>query len=112
MAGLKGVFNFLDDILVFGKTQEEHDENLRAVLERLEENGLEINKEKSKFNQPEITFIGHVIGTGVIRPTLDKVKAIQEFRLPETAEELRSFNGLVAYVGKYIPHLSTELDTL
>ncbi|XP_065213313.1 uncharacterized protein K02A2.6-like [Planococcus citri] len=112
LAGLRGQVNFIDDIVVFGKDKEEHDRNLKAVLDRLEEVGLSVNMKKSKFGQSEITFLGHVIGHGMIKPTIDKVEAIREFRLPETSEELKSFLGLVSYVGKFIPNLSTELDVL
>lgn len=112
LTGLTGVFNYLDDLLVYGSDQKDHDANLKAVLHRLREHGLEINHEKSCFAKSEVTFIGHVISKGIIKPMLDKVKSIREFRFPESAEELRSFLGLVSYVGKLIPHLLTELDVL
>ncbi|XP_065224410.1 uncharacterized protein K02A2.6-like [Planococcus citri] len=112
LSGLIGVFNFIDDIFVFGKTQEEHDLNLRNLLHRLEEHGLTINPKKCQFRMNEVTFLGHIIKPGVIQPGFDKVASIKEFRSPETPEELRSFIGLVSYVGKFIPHLSTELDLL
>jgi len=107
-----GVFIYLDDILVFGRSKEEHDQNLTNLLRRIQELGLTLSTEKCVYRQPEITFLGHLLGVGSIKPTLNKVKAIQDFRPPSSATELRSFLGLVTYVGKSIPNLSTLLDPL
>lgn len=112
LSGLKGVFNYLDDLLIFGRTPEEHDANLKAVLQRLSDVGFVINPGKCQFRKNEVTFLGHIIGSNSIRPMLDKVRAVKDFRSPQTAEELRSFIGLVSYLGRFIPHFSTELDLL
>lgn len=108
----KGIFIYLDDILVFGCSQEEHDQNLHSLLQRIEELGLTLSPEKCVYRQSEIQFLGHRLGAGQIKPALDKVRAIREFRHPTSAAELRSFLGLVTYVGKFIPNLSTLLDPL
>lgn len=108
----EGVFIYLDDILIFGRSREEHDQNLTILLRRIQDLGLTLSTEKCQFRKTEITFLGHILGTGIIKPTLDKVQAIREFRHPSSAAELRSFLGLVSYVGKFIPNLSTLLDPL
>lgn len=106
LKGLKGVKVFIDDVLVYGATKEEHDLRLKAVLDRLKENGLTINEAKCEFGQPMVKFMGHQLSEDGILPTNEKVSAIQNFRRPETASEMRSFLGLVNYVGKFIPNLS------
>lgn len=109
---LNGVVNYQDDILVFGRTMSEHDENLEALLKRLQDVGLGINPDKCEFRKKEVRFLGHIISENSIRPMFDKVQAIREFRSPATAEELRRFLGMVTYLGKFIPNLSTELSDL
>lgn len=106
LKGLTGVKVFIDDVLVYGSTTEEHDTRLNALLSRLEEHGLTINKAKCEFGQTMVRFMGHQLSENGILPTNDKVSAIQNFRRPQTASEMRSFLGLVNYVGKFIPNLS------
>ena len=60
--GLKGVKNISDDIIVYGTSTEDHDENLRAALTRIQEFNVTLNKEKCRFSQPSVTFYGHVFG--------------------------------------------------
>lgn len=104
---------FLDDILVFGNTNEQHQQRLEKVKKRLEERGLELNTQKCVLGVKEVKFLGHTISASDgIRPSLDKVSAIRNFRHPENAAELNSFLGLVNYVGKFIPNLSTLADPL
>lgn len=98
---------FIDDVLVFGSSKEEHDIRLRAVLDRLKKNGLTINEAKCEFGQSMVVFMGHQLSANGILPTNEKVSAIQSFRRPQTASEMRRFLGLVNYVGKFIPNLST-----
>lgn len=106
--GIEGVLVFLDDILVFGKTKEKHDQRLDIVLRILEENEFCMNRGKCLFAVTELIFLGwHISGQG-ISPTADKVEAIKNFRKPETVEEVRSFLGLVNFVGHCIPDLATK----
>lgn len=107
LAGIKNVKPFIDDILIFGASVEEHDVALAAVLNRLKEYGMTINAAKCQFRKDEVTFMGHQLTDRGINPSDDKVDAIRRFRNPETAEELRSFLGLINYLGKFIPNLST-----
>lgn len=107
LAGIKNVKSFIDDILVFGENEAEHDAVLEAVLGRLNECGITINAAKCQFRKNQVTFMGHQLTDQGINPSDDKVDAIRRFRSPETAEELRSFLGLINYLGKFIPNLST-----
>lgn len=107
LAGIPGVKSFIDDILVFGPDKESHDRALKAVLERLEESGMTVNKHKCEFAKTEVKFMGHQLSDKGISPAAEKVDAIRQFRNPESVEELRSFLGLINYLGKFIPNLST-----
>ena len=72
------VIVYIDDILVYSKTAEEHARHLEAVLGRLRDNKLYANGEKSDFVHEEIEFLGHVVTRDGIKPDMKKVKAIQE----------------------------------
>ena len=93
--GLEGVVCLLDDVLVYGATQAEHNTNLEAVLKRIEEAGNTLNREKYSFSQNSIKFPGHIIETSGIRPDPDKIKAIRNMPEPNNVPELRRFLGMV-----------------
>jgi len=112
MQGLKGVFTFLDDILVTGSTLQEHFQNLEAVFQQLKQANLHLNKAKCFFLQPFIEYLGHMIDAKGRHPTEDKIKAIREARTPATVTELRAFLGIINYYGKFLPNLSTQLAPL
>lgn len=107
LVGIKGVKVFIDDILIFGRNQEDHDRASQSVLDRLKEYGITINEKKCEFGRKEVTFMGHQLSVDGISPAEQKVDAIRRCRNPETVEELRSFLGLINYLGKFIPNLST-----
>ena len=98
--------NQRDDILIGGRTLEEHNETLDKVLSRAEEYGVTFNKEKCKFARKEIEFFGFKFAAGCIKPTQDKVKAINECTAPKSKEEIRSFLGMTGYLSKFIPRYS------
>ncbi|CAC5372111.1 unnamed protein product [Mytilus coruscus] len=107
LEGCAGQRNISDDIIVYGCTQQEHDERLNKVLDRMREKGLRLNKDKCKFNMDKMTFMGHVLSAKGISPEKSKVEAVTSARNPKTASEVRSFLGLVNYCGRYIPDFST-----
>ena len=105
--GLPGVFCFVDDILVAGKDVTEHKVRLKAVLQRIKENGMKMHQNKCTFGVSSIEYLGFIIdGTG-IHKTEEKVKAIREAKVPENVKELQSFLGLVTFYGKFIKDLAT-----
>ena len=107
LSGIPGVKPFIDDILIFANTKEEHDRTLQIVLERLRSSGFTINTKKCTFAQNQVEFMGHVLSEKGISPTDEKVEAIKRFREPRTVEEVRSFLGMVNYLAKFIPNLAT-----
>ena len=88
---------FIDDILIFSKTEEEHEEHLRLVLQRLREHQLYAKFSKCEFWIDEVPFLGHVISQGGIAVDPSKVKDVLEWETPQTVKEVRSFLGLAGY---------------
>lgn len=107
LAPLSGCLNYLDDTIVFGRDEEEHDRNLKAVLELFKLRNVTINEKKCIYRATQLKFLGHIISDSGIIPDPAKVETIVNFRAPNTKEELRSFLGLVSYLGKFVPDLAT-----
>ena len=92
--GLDGVVCLMDDVLIHGKTQAEHDQRLHSVLHRLQITGLTLNKEKCEF-KTQIKFLGQLINSQGIQPDPDKVKAILHVPEPINTGDIRRFLGMV-----------------
>lgn len=112
LADCEGVVNFIDDIIVCGRTRQEHDERLKRTLETLSRKGLTLNKEKCVFEKNEIVFLGFRISGKGYKPLESKVEAVNKFRAPKTAEEVRSFLGLVNFCAAFISNLATISEPL
>lgn len=112
VAGLEGVIVYLDDVMVWGSTQEQHDFRLKCLLDRFKEYNVLLNDNKCLYNVEELEFLGHYLSAAGVKPTESRVKAVEQFRRPENAAELRSFLGLITYVGRFIPHLASKTDSL
>ena len=97
LQGLPMVCVYLDDILVSGKTQQEHLANLHEVLTHLESAGLRLKREKCSFCQPEVTYLGHIICADGLKPSPKKVRAVSDLPSPSKVTELKTFLGLVNY---------------
>lgn len=102
----------LDDMIISGKTDEEHLANLDAVLERLEKFGLRANLNKCDFFQEQVSYCGHMISEEGLKKSPDKVNAVLKAPRPENIQQLRSFLGLVNYNRSFLPNLSTVLGPL
>ena len=93
---------YLDDILVFSKTFQEHLERLRIVLSRLREMGLKLNPEKCKFGQSSVQYLGYTISAEGIETAKDKVEAVTKWPTPHTLRDLRSFLGFASYYRRFV----------
>jgi hypothetical protein len=102
----KFVVVFIDDILIFSKTEEEHQKHLRLVLEKLRSNQLYAKFSKCEFWLTEVTFLRHVISIGGVSVDLGKVKDVLNWMPPTTALEIRSFLGLAGYYRWFIKDFS------
>ena len=104
---LKNVAFYLE-----AKDDQQHDERLEKLLERLQQRGLTLNREKCKFKMPQLEFMGYLLSTRGIGPTEAKVEAVVNAREPESVAEVRSFMGLVNFSAKFIPNLATVAEPL
>ena len=87
-------------------------EHLEVVLKRLQAAGLTVNPSKCVFAAPQTEYLGHVIGDGVVRPQINKIKALESCSLPQTKKQLRSFLGMAGFYHRFIPQFSTRAATL
>ena len=81
----------MDDVLVHGQTQEEHDKRLHRVLQRMVEVGMTLNRNKCHLSQK---FLGQIIDKDGVHPDKGKVQAIQEFKTPQSVGDIRRFLGM------------------
>ena len=79
---IPGTINIINDVIVFGKTQAEHDKALQAVFERFSTAGLSLNKTKCEFKKNSLTFFGFIFSDKGIPPDPRKVQAIQDAKPP------------------------------
>ena len=112
MAGLQGVANIADDLIVHGRDTEEHDKNLHGVLQRLSEKQLTLNAEKCTFRMSKVVFMDLLLSKHGVGPTKEKVRAIAEASQPQTPSEVRSFLGLIGFSARFIPDFATTADPL
>jgi hypothetical protein len=103
---------FIDDIVIWRLTEQEHDDAVKKTLDVLKSHGLSLNVHKCKFKREEIIFLGHKLSATGVLPSDDKIKSLSGCRPPRNREELRSFLGLVTYVSRFIPNQSTASHPL
>lgn len=97
---------YMDDIIVFSTSLQEHIVNLKKVFEKLRENNLKVQLDKSEFLRKEVAFLGHIITPDGIKPNPDKIKAILHYPIPKTTKEIKAFLGLLGYYRKFIPNFA------
>ena len=112
LAGIEGVENISDDIVVQGPDTETHNRQLHQTIEHLQECGLTLNAEKCLFNTDRLVFMGMLLSEKGIGPTADRVKAVLEVEEPKSASDVRSFLGLANYSSQFIPHFATLSESL
>ena len=93
---------YLDDVIVYSKTEEEHLVRLRAVLERFSEHGLKLKPSKCNFFHTEISYLGHKVFAAGMEPGTDGLKGIAEIALPATYTQVRKFLGATGYFRRFI----------
>lgn len=108
---LRGLINqtcfvYLDDIIVYGKTLDEHNKKLQTLFQRLREVGLKLQTDKCEYLRPELTYLGHVITEDGVKPNPEKIKTIRDFPTPKNPKHIKQFLGLVGYYRKFIKNFS------
>ena len=109
---IPGVACYLDDIVVTGRSEQDHLNNLQKTMDKLNVSGLRLKLEKCQFFQDSVTYLGHILDREGIRPHPDKIKAITAMPEPQNQSELRSFLGMVQYYDRFIPGLATNCAVL
>ena len=112
LQGIPHVICYLDDILVTGKSEADHLQNLEEVLRCLQEHGIKLTKEKCQFLQAKVEYLGHCIDKQGVHTSEQKVDTILQAPSPKNIPALRSFLGLLNYYGKFLPNLASLLHPL
>ncbi|XP_075894338.1 uncharacterized protein LOC142896522 [Nelusetta ayraudi] len=103
----KHVFVYLDDILIYSRTKEDHIHHVQAVLQRLLENSLFVKAEKCEFHVSSVAFLGYIIGQGSIEMDPAKVSAVTAWPIPESRKQLQRFLGFANFYRRFIRGYST-----
>lgn len=98
---------YLDDILIFRKTIEDHIETIRKICHRLRKHKLFVNRNKSAFLPEKISVLGRVLTASGIIAAPEKLHKVKNWEIPQTRKQLQGFMGMVNYLSRYIPRLST-----
>lgn len=101
--GLKGVRVYIDDIIIWGTTLQEHNQNLYKVLKHIQEYGLKLNKNKCEFGVQRILFLGDKLTTQGVEPDQEKIKAILNMPRPTDKTGVLRIMGMANFIGKFIP---------
>ena len=93
---------YLDDILVFSDSPEEHLKHLRDVLQKLQDTHFYAKRKKCRFFQAELKYLGFIVGNGQLRPDPSKIQSVVDWPVPTTKDEVRSFLGLTNYFRRFV----------
>lgn len=112
LAGISGIVIYLDDILIFSASAEEHEKRLDAVKAALNAHGITVNSDKSSYHQPSMAFLGHVVSAEGITPSPAKIEALCKMPDPTNVSQLRAFLGLSTYLSKFVPNIAATAKPL
>lgn len=112
LQGLPNVVSRVDDILIATKSKSEHLTLLKEVLERLNKYNLRVRKDKCRFLQSSVLYLGYIISLDGIRPDPSKIEAIKNAPQPTNVSEVRSFCGFINYYSNFIPNVSDIMSPL
>ena len=99
---LRDCLIYLDDVIIFSTTFEEHLDRLEAVFSRLKQHNLKLKPSKCEFFKAEVTYLGHVVLEEGIRTDPSKLEAVQKWPVPKTIKEVRSYLGFTGYYRRFI----------
>lgn len=106
LEGLEGVRCIADDVIIWGRTDDEHDKRVCKFLQRCCEIGISLNRDKCRFGLQEIPFMGHVVSSSGLKPDPTKIEAILKMDPPEDKAGVERLRGTVNYLSKFVPKLS------
>ena len=100
--GLSFAIAYLDNVIIFSETLEQHLAHIRVVLKRLQAANLRMKRRKCSFFKKELHYLGHLLTTEGIKPQLEKIKAISELKPSKTQKGVRTFLGMIRHYRKFI----------
>ena len=112
LKGVQGVQSYLDDLIVFGATVQEHDQALATVLQKLKACNIQLNMEKCKLRQSSVSYLGLLVSKEGLKVDPDRIRSVAEAVAPTSREELQSFLGLAGYYAKFVPDFATVVEPL
>ena len=114
LVGLQGVelFVYIDDIVVYAATLDEHDQKIFRLFRRLSDAGLRLQPEKCTFLATEVAYLGHTISAEGVRPNPAKIEAVKNFPVPRNPKNIKEFLGLIGYYRRFIPNLANRAKPL
>lgn len=107
ISGLERTKIYLDDCIVYSRTEDEHEKDLRALLKRLTEYNLKISIKKCKFFKREVKYLGFIVSSQGIRSDPEKTKAVEDWKAPTTVNALQRFLGFCAFYHRFLKNLSS-----
>ena len=110
--GLKDTFPYLDNITVAGHTQEEHDRNVKRLLECLQRRKWTLNNSKTINSVSSINILGYLVGNGIIKPDPERLRPLEQLSPPTNPKSLKRVLGLFAYYAKWIKEFSEKIKRL
>jgi hypothetical protein len=106
VADIDGCEAYVDDLIVYSQTWEQHMQQLKRLFKKLSEAKLTVNLVKSEFCHATVTYLGHVVGQGQVKPIKAKCEAIEQYPTPTNKRQLMRFLGMVGYYRKFCPNFS------
>ena len=102
-----GIFCITDDMILAATTTTEHDAITRKVVDRVQEKNVKFNPNNIQLKVAEVKYMGHVLTSAGVRPDEDTVQAVLELPTPQSRLELQQVLGVVNYLARFIPNMST-----
>ncbi|XP_076844741.1 uncharacterized protein LOC143489530 [Brachyhypopomus gauderio] len=112
LKGTEGFAAAYIDVVIYSTSWDEHVQHMQVVLQKIAEAGLTVNPSKCCLAKDSVSYLGYILGGGVIRPQVDKVEAVRRTPVPTTKRRVRSFLGLVGWYRRFIPDFSNRAAPL
>lgn len=112
VSGVKNCEAYLDDIVIYSSSWEEHVSSLREVFSRLAGASLTLNLAKCEFAKATVVYLGKMVGQGQVRPVDAKISAVMEFPVPKNKRELRRFLGMAGYYRGFCHNFASVVSPL
>ncbi len=111
-AGLANVVTYIDDVVVYSSSWTDHIVHIDQLFERLEAAGLVVNLPKCEFGKGQVTYLGHLVGRGSVRPRQAKVQAIADLSTPTTKRQLMRLLGMSGFYRRFVPNFADVVAPL